>query len=133
MRAVLDMWIYVRMHKATILPHLRRCESIHLRSVTVSNIYLFTQKRAGILSVQNPGATSALSEVLRRKSHELSVRYVVMVAQASFVRIKSQPCFIKRINYLTVTPVMCGFTPSYQYRKPSISTLSPTFKFFTAL
>gem|GEM_PF-2149430 len=34
--------------------------------------------------------------------------------------------------YFTVTDVMWGFTPSYQYRKPSASMVSPTFKFFTA-
>ena len=38
-----------------------------------------------------------------------------------------------RISYLTVTEVMCGLTPSYQYRKPSMSTVSPTFRASTAL
>lgn len=31
-----------------------------------------------------------------------------------------------------VTAVMCGFTPSYQYRKPSMSILSPIFSALTA-
>ena len=30
------------------------------------------------------------------------------------------------------TEVMWGFTPSYQYRKPSMSTTSPTFRALTA-
>ncbi len=34
---------------------------------------------------------------------------------------------------VTVTLVMWGFTPSYQYRKPSISMVWPTSRFFTAL
>ena len=34
-----------------------------------------------------------------------------------------------KTDYLTVTEVMWGFAPSYQYRKPSRSTLSPTFRF----
>ena len=32
-----------------------------------------------------------------------------------------------------VTEVMCGFTPSYQYRKPSMSILSPIWSASTAL
>ena len=37
-------------------------------------------------------------------------------------------------NYFAgVTEVMWGFTPLYQYRKPSISILSPIFRFLTAL
>ena len=31
-----------------------------------------------------------------------------------------------------VTEVMWGFTPSYQYRKPSMSITSPTCRFLTA-
>ena len=36
-------------------------------------------------------------------------------------------------SYFTVTEVMWGCMPSYQYRKPSMSILSPTFRFCTAL
>ena len=36
------------------------------------------------------------------------------------------------IFYRTVTEVMCGLTPSYQYKKPSTSTTSPASSFLTA-
>ena len=41
--------------------------------------------------------------------------------------------FLISLNYFTTTLVMCGFAPSYQYRKPCISTTSPTFSASTAL
>ena len=43
------------------------------------------------------------------------------------------PRFAPHYHYsATVKDVMCGFTPSYQYKKPSISTTSPICKFLTA-
>lgn len=42
-------------------------------------------------------------------------------------------CLSASAYFSTVTLVMCGLAPSYQYRKPSMSTLSPTFSSFTAL
>ncbi len=42
----------------------------------------------------------------------------------------------KQFSYVrysaAVTDVICGFTPSYQYRKPSISMTSPISRAFTA-
>ena len=35
-------------------------------------------------------------------------------------------------DHFTVIAVTCGWGPSYQYRKPSTSTVSPTLRFFTA-
>ena len=35
-------------------------------------------------------------------------------------------------NHFTVIAVTWGWGPSYQYRKPSTSTVSPTLRFFTA-
>ena len=36
-------------------------------------------------------------------------------------------------DYFTVIAVIWGFTPSYQYRKPSASMVSPICRFLTAL
>lgn len=70
----------------------------------------------------------------------VSVPFFVQLSQLSLHRCRDGGACRSRdplphilIYFAAFTDVMCGLAPLYQYRKPSMSILSPTFSALTAL
>ena len=78
-------------------------------------IFLYAYKRKGIMAVKRRENRFARCPAFWLCTFSCLVESVVAVYFAAF------------------TEVMWGFGPSYQYKKPSISMMSPTCRFLTAV